>query len=122
MMKRDDGTKKTELARVRGINSVKSAREYLGLSQRALGDKIHAHQTIVCKVERGLFKYDSVQIENLAIEVARAFRLRTGRDDLGLRFSYNSPLRFTVVGWCRYHKREFAVRDLRSRCKQCAGK
>lgn len=119
-MPTNDKTKKSELAQVRGINSVKRAREYLGLSQRQLGTLICAHQTIVCKVERNRARYDSAQVERLAIEVARAFRVRTGRDDIGLRYSYNSPLRFKVAGWCRYCRKEFAVRDLRSRCKVCA--
>lgn len=116
----NDKRKKSELAQVREINSVKRAREYLGLSQRQLGTLIGAHQTIVCKVERNRARYDSAQVERLAIEVARLFRVRTGRDDLGLRYSYNSPLRFKVAGWCRYCKKEFAVRDIRSHCKGCA--
>ena len=107
---------------IRQINSVRKAREYLGISQSQLGRQIRVDQAIISKVEHSKMRYSSEQIHRLAWIVALEFRERIGRADLGLWVHYNSPLTFTVGGICYEHGKrgfEYKVKRATDRCPKC---
>lgn len=111
----------TPISEVKKINSVSKARAYLGRSQSELGLMLGCDQAVVSKVEHGKMRYNSMQVERLAIAVALEFRKRIGYDNIGLWHSYNSPLAFKVGKICRNHRKpvEFEIKRVTDRCPKC---
>lgn len=124
MKKLVESTKKkdlTPLGAVKRIHSIKAAILFLADSQRQAARVIGIDQSTLSKAMRGKVRLKDWQIERLAFEVARKFRVDTGRDDWGLKYFYNSPLRFEAWGVCRNHHKPVEYRIIRatSSCPKC---
>lgn len=120
-------TNRTPLAAVRSIKSVTAAREYLGLNQTQLARLIAVDPAVVSKVENNHARLSGPQVERLSIEVARKFRddsWRVGQAQVGLKYFYNSPLRFEAWAVCYQHRRpiEYQVKRLTDACPMCKRK
>lgn len=106
------------------LRGIRDAREYIGLSQRSCATIIGTAQPILSKAENDKLRLADCVAERLAIEVARTFRQSISRSDVGLRYTYNSPMTFTVWGICYNHKKphEYQISRMTDKCPKCEKK
>ena len=117
----------TPLAQVKRIKSCMTARSYLSddprraLSQAGLARLIGIDPSVVSKVENGKVKFSNEQFERLSLAIAKKFRNDTwGIGRLwGLKYSYNSPMRFVPFGICKKHHVEYPLRRMTDQCPKC---
>lgn len=111
------------LARIKKIDSVSRARKYLNLTQAALAKLIDVDPAIISKVENGKQRFSAAQIESIARLVASRFREETYRLGRlwGLKYNYNSPLRFEAWAICKLHRKpvEYQLQRMTDKCPKC---
>lgn len=113
--------KTSPLRAVRSIHSIAAAIAFIAPSQRQAARLIGVDQGTLSKAARGKVRLKDHEIESLAREVARTFRVLTGHDDWGLKYTYNSPLQFSAWGVCRNHRKpvEYRLVRMTTRCPAC---
>lgn len=111
------------LARVKKINSVSRAREYLDLTQVGLAKAADIDPATISKVESGKQRFSAAQIESIARLVAIQFREETYRLGRlwGLKYNYNSPLHFEAWAICKLHRKsvEYQLQRMTDKCPKC---
>jgi hypothetical protein len=111
------------LAVLRAVNSLKTARAWLGFSLLEMTTHLKTSRGALGNWEHGRREMPAAKLEQLGHILINCLAKSIGRDDIGLKIEANSPFMIIVYARCSVCHQWFELKHARyRRCERCRGK